>query len=372
MTVARNNSEPALGETASPLAARLELLIRRGITVDQFEADMVRCCAANPDEVWNLLALLDQYHRLEKLPTELFRALKAAADRYGLVHHEPYIPEVSAAPVPVAPPVSAPAPATLPADPGSAPFRHLLDAASTGADAIMVDDSRHTWQSGRFVRPEPPQRQRSWLRPLLLVILLAAVTTGAALSGLLPDIRELISGFATVRHADVDTLSPTAPATAPAPASASASVNPTGVRAAVIDGPAPVPPAPAATAEVKTTAVTATAAPATIELSAGHYAVPPGDSAARIVVRRDGDLQGEVSFSWWTENATAQADVDYIAWGHRSERIPAGRSSVTLLVPIINDATRTAARSFSVIRADIKGARPAATIRATVQLAGGG
>ena len=42
MTVARNNTEPALGETASPLAARLELLIRRGITVDQFEADMVR------------------------------------------------------------------------------------------------------------------------------------------------------------------------------------------------------------------------------------------------------------------------------------------------------------------------------------------
>jgi hypothetical protein len=77
-----------------------------------------------------------------------------------------------------------------------------------------------------------------------------------------------------------------------------------------------------------------------------------------------------VSFNWWTESATALADVDYIAWGHRSERIAAGRSSVTLLVPIVNDATRTASRSFIVILSDFKGARPGATRRATVELAG--
>jgi hypothetical protein len=85
MTVARNNIEPVLGDAASPLAARLDQLIRRSITVEQFEADMVRCCTADPEEIWNLLGLLDQYHRLEKLPTDLFRSLKAAADRYGLV-----------------------------------------------------------------------------------------------------------------------------------------------------------------------------------------------------------------------------------------------------------------------------------------------
>jgi len=202
------------------------------------------------------------------------------------------------------------------------------------------------------------------------VLLLAALITAAGLSGLLPDIRGLISGFATVQHPDVDTPSPAAPAPPPTPTL----MPPAVARASAPPAPAaPAPastPAPAATAEA--TIVAATAAPATIELSAGHYAVPPGDSAARIVVRRNGNLQGEVSFSWWTENASALADVDFIAWGHRNEKIAAGRSSVTLLVPIINDATRTAARSFSVILADIKGARPAATIRATVQLAGGG
>ena len=95
MTVARENIAPSPGVSLTPLAARLELLLRRAITVDQFEADMVSCCEAHPDEVWNLLALLDQYHRLEKLPTELYRALKAAIDRYGLVRREPYIPYVS-------------------------------------------------------------------------------------------------------------------------------------------------------------------------------------------------------------------------------------------------------------------------------------
>src|SRR5215470_11331785 len=96
MTVAHENIVPSPGSSAlTPLAARLELLLRRGITVDQFEADMVSCCEAHPDEVWNLLALLDQYHRLERLPTELYRALKAAIDRYGLARREPYSPYVS-------------------------------------------------------------------------------------------------------------------------------------------------------------------------------------------------------------------------------------------------------------------------------------
>ena len=70
---------------------RLDLLLQHAITSEQFEADMVRACRQDPEEIWTLLALLDQYHRLEILPTELFRALKATADRYGLVRREPYI-----------------------------------------------------------------------------------------------------------------------------------------------------------------------------------------------------------------------------------------------------------------------------------------
>ena len=100
MTASPNAQALTSGEPSSQLAERLDLLIERAINVSQFEADMVRCCTADPDEVWNLLALLDQYHRLEKLPTELFRSLKASADRYGLVRREPYIPDVAPKPAP--------------------------------------------------------------------------------------------------------------------------------------------------------------------------------------------------------------------------------------------------------------------------------
>ena len=91
MTAAADNQTPPDGESSSPLAARLELLLQHAITTDQFEADMVRACRSDPEEIWDLLALLDQHHRLGKLPTELFRALKASADRYGLVRRHNYI-----------------------------------------------------------------------------------------------------------------------------------------------------------------------------------------------------------------------------------------------------------------------------------------
>lgn len=88
-------------------------------------------------------------------------------------------------------------------------------------------------------------------------------------------------------------------------------------------------------------------------------------------MRRSGDTSRDLDFVWWTENATAVADVDYVAWGHRTEKIPAGRNSVTLLVPIINDSTRTATRRFQVVIGPADGgARLGATTHATVQLSG--
>src|SRR4051812_43631151 len=117
MTPATEKNMLAEGESTSPLAPRLDLLLQHGITRDQFEADMVRACRQDPEEIWALLALLDQYHRLEILPTELFRALKAAADRYGLVRREPYIPNLTPRPRAPAPAARAPAPTPPPPPP---------------------------------------------------------------------------------------------------------------------------------------------------------------------------------------------------------------------------------------------------------------
>jgi hypothetical protein len=121
--------------------------------------------------------------------------------------------------------------------------------------------------------------------------------------------------------------------------------------------------------DAKRTAGSAAAGLPRIELSADHYVVQSGDSAARILVRRTGSTRAEARFVWWTENASASANLDFVSWGRRTERIAPGQSSVTLLVPIIKDPSRSAPRKFYVLIAtDGDSTKLGAVTRATVQL----
>jgi hypothetical protein len=110
-----------------------------------------------------------------------------------------------------------------------------------------------------------------------------------------------------------------------------------------------------------------------LELAADSYTVLPGEPAARIEVRRHGNLRGDVSFLWSTESASALPERDFIPSGPRAEQMPAGVSSVTLLVPIVGDATRKDSRLFYVTIAEPGGgAELGANSRAAVLVAGGG
>ena len=430
MTVARNNIEPVLGDAASPLAARLDHLIRRAITVEQFEADMVRCCAADPEEIWNLLGLLDQYHRLEKLPTDLFRSLKAAADRYGLVRREPYMPDLSPTPKQAATaepapavvaspetPVQQPAMPSLPVAavpdanalpdeaavpearavpdktpvpdvaPDKTPFRHLFEDAPTTDGQHTIGTMQGTWQGSRYTPPTPPAR-RSGVRPVmftLIVLLAVAVAAGTrliwwpSLSSLIPrrgDVGTDVAQPPSAPGAEPAAVPPTAATTAAEPSATPATepaTAPAIEQVAAAQAPDSTAPAPTTTEAAPAPPVVATESVPSIEFAADHYMVPPGDSAARIVVRRSGNLKHKLSFVWWTENASAIADVDYISWGRRTESVPAGQNSVTLLVPIINDSTRKAPRRFQVvIGSPGDGARLGAIAHATIQISGSG
>jgi serine/threonine protein kinase len=86
-----------------------------------------------------------------------------------------------------------------------------------------------------------------------------------------------------------------------------------------------------------------------IELAADTIEVPLDDPAARIVVRRTGSTRGEVSFSWWTESGTAKPGQDFMLVAPREERIEAGKSSASLFVPVVADATRRRSKSFYVV-----------------------
>jgi hypothetical protein len=123
--------------------------------------------------------------------------------------------------------------------------------------------------------------------------------------------------------------------------------------------PSSTPPPASATANARTHlaansrsagAVDASALPRSrIELAADTIDVPLTDPAARIIVRRRGSLQGDATFTWWTESGTAKPGQDFIAVSTHQEVIEDGKNSVSLFIPVVGDATRQQPKSFYVV-----------------------
>ncbi len=84
--------------------------------------------------------------------------------------------------------------------------------------------------------------------------------------------------------------------------------------------------------------------------------VREGDVAARITIRRSGNLSGTASVSWWTEQDSARADEDYADLGARIESFAPGEASRTVYVPLINDGAREPVKSFRVMIGGSEGA----------------
>jgi hypothetical protein len=122
----------------------------------------------------------------------------------------------------------------------------------------------------------------------------------------------------------------------------------------------------------------ASAGPAAVPhavFAAHSYAVTDGEPAARIVVRRAGNTQGDISFVWWTEADTAEPDVDYSSFGRRTEHMASGQDRITVYVPIISNPMRQESTQFHVAlgpsgdsRALAESAVPGASTRATVTI----
>jgi len=88
---------------------------------------------------------------------------------------------------------------------------------------------------------------------------------------------------------------------------------------------------------------------ARIELAADNVEVPPGEAMARIAVRRSRTVRDEVSFKWWTESGTAKPGQDFVPVKTQVEYMENGKNSVNLVVPIVMDPARRAARNFYVV-----------------------
>lgn len=261
--------------------------------------------------------------------------------------------------------------------------------------------------------PPPAQRRNLWRPALLFACLGVAIAAAAALDAL-PSPQRLTHAWSVLRTKSFDNplqrlgdwLSPTeaTPVTVESRATTPSRRTPpvaAGVQKRARPGsaePAAPATAPAADASVITTAeapagaplnsahnstgtakgttrlavASSSSPPQRIELSTDNYSVLPGEPAARIEVRRRGNLQGDVSFVWSTVGASAQPERDFIASGTRAEQIPAGVNSVTLLVPIVSNPTRTDSRVFYVTIAEpAGGAELGPNTRASVLIAGG-
>lgn len=132
------------------------------------------------------------------------------------------------------------------------------------------------------------------------------------------------------------------------------------------------PSTPAPSARSAPTPPVAAAPAARISLAAAAIAVSPLEPMARVTVRRKGSLRGDVSFLWWTESGTAKPGVDFASVAPHLAHIASGKNSTTLLIPLVSDRSRHAARSFYVVIDDAgadSGARIVGTTTTMVTIA---
>ncbi len=152
-----------------------------------------------------------------------------------------------------------------------------------------------------------------------------------------------------VTQKNIRDLPPAAAATAPRGASNHARIADADSSGDTSATTSPIATAGAATADAGAPAASDPGTASHLTFSAPSYVVSGTDPAARIVVRRSGTSNdGDVNFVWWTEEASAKADIDYASLGRRAERIPSGTDKITVYVPIISSSQRHESRQFYV------------------------
>jgi hypothetical protein len=71
-------------------------------------------------------------------------------------------------------------------------------------------------------------------------------------------------------------------------------------------------------------------------MAADTVDVEPSEPAARVTVRRRGNLRGDASFVWWTESGTAKPGRDFTPVVPSVEHIADGRDRITLNIPVLS------------------------------------
>ena len=265
------------------LLQTFDAFVRGSSLPDAFEAQLMTLCKSTPDSAWNVLALLDQYHRRGKISAQMYRAMRQKIERQALGIQEPESVHESVRESVLGPQQSSASPAAATSSRASTPRYHQH--AALPADFAPCKRAAHARAPRELPavrvavtrRAAAPKRVQSWQRHRASqAIALTALLLGVAAS---PAVREV-------------------PMSVPATAAAAPP-------AAAI----PVPPVPA---------------PQLLSLSSDQYIVYPNQKMAEISVQRTLANAGDSSFVWWTKASGAKADADYIAGQPKLAQMPVG------------------------------------------------
>jgi hypothetical protein len=306
------------------LQQRLDEYVAGISTAATLTNDLAAYCATARFSVWETLALVDQYHRQGKLPTQLYRTISRTIQHREMGFQQPAAPKQSVTPefevvaftdTPDVVIVEDPAPSGV------------ATGAATNALATEVLSLRTQLEESRqlsahyreqlaltptqLARPAPAiaklprTARRLHLRVVPVVAMLGSCVALAVSSGLGDPSHEAVLADHLAQQA--------------------------------VQAPAPV------------------VVPGVLALSASRYIAYPDDRKVEIVVQRSGGTDGEVSFEWWGQNAGARSGQDFAGKGPRRMSIPDGANSVTLSVQILSNPARKHTEMFYVVIAKPEG-----------------
>jgi len=89
--------------------------------------------------------------------------------------------------------------------------------------------------------------------------------------------------------------------------------------------------------------------PETFEFGLDRVEVAESAASAAVLILRYGDRSRASSVSWWTEEGTAKAGVDYVNLGVLAEKFARGEQNRTIHIPIVGDHNAEGAETFFVV-----------------------
>jgi hypothetical protein len=106
-----------------------------------------------------------------------------------------------------------------------------------------------------------------------------------------------------------------------------------------------------------------------IDIGARAYAIRPDQKFAEIRIHRSSVTTGSTRFDWWTEPASALAGADFVAQAPATTLFPSGKSSVSVFIKLVPNASRKQKGVFYVAIGNPKdGAALGAVAKAAVSL----